>query len=83
MTENETDQLDGVAEGDAEQGEMEHEVGGQDGEDVELVSGVVVVEVVPGLSIGQPELVPQSQSLHRCLTSSPSHSIRYLISLTD
>ena len=63
MTENETDQLDGVAEGDAEQGEVEHEVGGEDGEDVELVSGVVVVQVVPGLTIGEPELVPQSQAL--------------------
>ena len=35
----------------------------QDGEDVELVCRVVIVQVVPGLSIGQPELVPQSQAL--------------------
>ena len=69
-----------MAEGDAEQGEVEHEVGGQDGEDVELVSRVVVVEVVPGLPIGQPELVPQPQSLQGGQTSSPSHLtlFRYL-----
>ena len=39
-----------MAEGDAEQGEMEDEEGGEDGEDVELVSRVVVVQEVPGLA---------------------------------
>ena len=54
-----------MAEGDAEEGEVEDEEGGEDGEDVELVSRVVVVQEVPGLSIGQPKLVSQSQSLQR------------------
>lgn len=56
-------QLDGVTEGEAEEGEVEGEEDAEDGEDVELVSGVVIVEVVPGLPISQPELVPQSQAL--------------------
>ena len=78
-----TYQLDGVAEGDAEQGEVEDQEDGEDGEDVELVSGVVVVQVVPGLSIRQPELVPQSQSLAEMSHLQPPHDIRYQISIIN
>lgn len=56
-------QLDGVAEGEAEEREVKGEEDAEDGQDVELVCGVVVVQVVPRLAIGQPELVPQSQAL--------------------
>ena len=56
-------QLDGVAEGEAEEREVQGEEDAEDGQDVELVCGVVVVQVVPGLAIGQPELIPQSQAL--------------------
>ena len=56
-------QLDGVAEGEAEEREVQGEEDAEDGQDVELVCGVVVVQVVPRLAIGQPELVPQSQAL--------------------
>ena len=59
-------ELDGVAEGDAEEDQVKEEVDGEDGQDVELVSGVLVVQEVPRLAIGQPELVPQSQALEEC-----------------
>ena len=32
----------------------------EDGQDVELIGGEVVVEEVPGLAVSQPELVPGS-----------------------
>ena len=40
-----------------EQEEVEEPKHHEDGEDVELVCRVVVVQEIPGLSIGQPELV--------------------------
>ena len=73
-----------MAEGDAEEGEVEDEEDGEDGEDVELVRRVVVVQVVPGLAVGQPELVPQSETLGEMsdLPASP-HFIRYLSQISD
>ena len=56
-------ELHGVGEGDAEDQEVQGEVGGEDGQDVELVSRVVVVQVVPRLAVSQPELVPQPETL--------------------
>ena len=50
-------ELDGVTEGDEEEDEVEAGVDGEDGKDVELVSRKVVVQVVPGLPICQPELI--------------------------
>ena len=44
---------------------MEQEVYRQYRQDVELVRRVLVVQEVPGLPIGQPELVPQLQTLGR------------------
>ena len=60
-------ELDGVAEGDAEEDQVKEEVDGEDGQDVELVSGVLVVQEVPRLAIGQPELVAEVQALHNSL----------------
>ena len=57
-------ELDGVAEGDAEEDQVKEEVDGEDGQDVELVSGVLVVQEVPWLTIGQPELVAEVQALY-------------------
>ena len=56
-------ELDGVTEGDAEQHQVEQEVHGQDGQDVELVSRVLVMKEVPRFTIGQPELVTKLQTL--------------------
>ena len=60
-------ELDGMAEGDAEEDQVKEEVDGEDGQDVELVSGVLVVQEVPRLAIGQPELVAEVQALHNSL----------------
>ena len=57
-------ELDGVTESDAEQHQVEQEVHGQDGQNVELVSGVLVMQEVPGLAIGQPELITELQTLN-------------------
>ena len=57
-------ELDGMAEGDAEEDQVKEEVDGEDGQDVELVSGVLVVQEVPWLTIGQPELVAEVQALY-------------------
>ena len=57
-------ELDGVAEGDTEEDQVKEEVDGEDGQDVELVSGVLVVQEVPWLTIGQPELVAEVQALY-------------------
>ena len=57
-------ELDGVGEGDAEDEEVQGEVGREDRQDVELVRRVVVVQVVPRLAVSQPELVPQPETLH-------------------
>ena len=62
-------ELDGMAEGDAEEDQVKEEVDGEDGQDVELVSGVLVVQEVPRLAIGQPELVAEVQALHNITIS--------------
>ena len=46
-----------------EEEEVEEPVHHEDGEDVELVCWVVVVQEIPGLSIGQPELVSEIKNL--------------------
>ena len=66
-------ELHGVGEGDAEDQEVQGEVGGEDGQDVELVSRVVVVQVVPRLAVSQPELVPQPETLDM------SSAMKYLV----
>ena len=77
-------QLDGVTEGDAEEGEVEGEEDAEDGEDVELVSGVVVVEVVPWLAVGEPELVPESQALEDRVNLEPRPAdIGYNVTKSD
>ena len=53
-----------MTEGDAEQHQVEQEVHGQDGQNVELVSRVLVMQEVPGLAIGQPELITELQTLN-------------------
>ena len=63
-------ELDGVGEGDAEDEEVQGEVGREDRQDVELVRRVVVVQVVPRLAVSQPELVPQPETLHMLSVSS-------------
>ena len=70
-------ELHGVGEGDAEDQEVQGEVGGEDGQDVELVSRVVVVQVVPRLAVSQPELVPQPETLDM---SSVMKYLMYIIS---
>ena len=57
-------ELDGVAEGDAGEDQVKEEVDGEDGQDVEFVSRVLVVQEVPRLAIGQPELVAEVQALY-------------------
>ena len=56
-----------MAEGDAEEDQVKEEVDGEDGQDVEFVSRVLVVQEVPRLAIGQPELVAEVQALHNSL----------------
>ena len=63
-------ELDSVGEGDAEDEEVQGEVGREDRQDVELVRRVVVVQVVPRLAVSQPELVPQPETLHMSSVSS-------------
>ena len=57
-------ELDSVTEGDTEQHQVKQEVHSQDGQNVELVSRVLVMQEVPGLAIGQPELITQMQTLN-------------------